>query len=578
MSGLEKNRDGGEGFFAHCLQHGFKGGLAALLMTALTVLLHAFHWDAIHQIDYRVTSAVLVRTHGLSGAVFSREMPTVAETSEQPLSVQLIELGAHARMQAFEAAKPDVATVERLQGARPLDRSGQIAMLNALADNLAQAHLAATTQQARRALPQVLAIDFDLAPLPGEPVDQASEVLKRLRKLINVVVITLPHGESKADKDRVAGFMSGPANCSLTVPTGDGQYGLYVASPLVHRRQAEGPLSFATEEKHRPSGEPPIWFPALGTLSHALWQPGDASNAGNAEHKAKACALTMACRQARGQLTAGSCPTPVAEEKKADADKWEARYYNWPLLQSERLVFSPVESDRRVLQKGWDDPAAVRNDVVTQLRTMALTAPILLLSVDGGAGYDQLPTPAALPAPINGATFHALQAMSLDRPLRDDGGYAWLGAAFDLFIGLVFVLLVTPAMVLLHRLKPGWPQLWMVLSALTPMLLGALLFWASLYLAAGVMLHCSFWFNPIYVLIGLLLHTYVEGWSEAAHSSAHAAEHGREHHAHGAHRSHNKDQRELRLHRARRSDRILAWALYLLIVLAGFFNLLLKIK
>ncbi|WP_156421905.1 hypothetical protein [Paucibacter sp. KCTC 42545] len=546
-------------------------------MTALTVLLHAFHLEVIHQIDYRVTSAVLVRTHELSGAVVSREMQKVAETSEQPLSVQLIELGAHARMQAFEASKPDYETVERLQGARPLDRSGQIAILNALADNLQQAHLAAK-QQGRRALPQVLAIDFDLAPLPGEPLDQASEVLKRLRKFINVVVITLPHGEGETDKARVAGFMSGPANCNVTVPPVDGQYGLYFASPLVHRRQAEGPLSFATVQSHRKLGEPPTWFPALGTLSHALWQPGDAIHAGNAEHKAKACALTMACRQARGLPIEGNCPAPVSEERKADAHEWEDRYYNWPLLQSERLIFSPVESDRRELQKGWDDPGAVRNDVVAQLRTMPLTAPILLLSVDGGGGYDQLPTPAALPAPVNGATFHALQALSLDKPLSDQGRFAWWGAFVDLVIGLVFVLLVTPAMVLLHRLKPGWPQLWMMLSALTPMLLGALLFWASLYLAAFLMVHCFFWFNPIYVLIGLLLHTYVEGWSEAAHSSAHAAEHGREHHAHGAHRAHNKDQRDLRLLRARRSDRLLAWALYVLIVLAGFFNLLLKIK
>nr|WP_295076214.1 hypothetical protein [uncultured Roseateles sp.] len=562
-------------------------------MTALTVLLHAFHLDLIHQIDHRVTSAVLLRTHELSGELVAREMPVPSKGKPEPLSVQLIELGAHARMQAFEYSRPDFETVERLQGARPLDRAGQIAMLEALADNLAQAQQVAK-QQGRRATPQVLAIDFDLAPLPGEPAEQARAVLKRLRTLIHVVAITLPHGEAEVDRARVARFMSGPANCNVTVPRDGGQYGVYFASPLVHRRQAEGPLSFATEQAHYPSGQRPAWFPALGTLSHALWQPVNARHAGDpgdaAHEKAKACALTMACRQARGEVSEGDCPPPISEEQKADAHEWETRYYNWPLLQSERLIFSPIEADRSVLQKGWDDPEAVRRDVLQQLRTMPLTAPILLLSVDGGAGYDQLPTPAALPTPINGATFHALQALSLDKPLSDKGRFAWWGAGIDLVLGIVFVLLVSPAMVGLYRLQPGWPKLWMLLSALTPMLFGAVLFWASLYLAAFVMVHCSFWFNPIYVLIGLLLHTYVEGWSAAAHESAHAREHGHEHghehgqehghehRSHGAHQAPHKHPRDMYLQRARRSDRILARALFLLTVLVGFFNLLLKIK
>lgn len=467
--------------------HVRKGMTAALLLTALTLCLHALHLPWVHRFDHFFTSLIVLHSHAASDDD-ERQDATATQ-----LPVQLIEIGALARVQAFDHAKPDHRDVERLQGVRPLDRSALAQLLAALADRLEDS----SRSEAR---PTVLALDFDVSPLidddPAIAVATAG-ALARLRQHLDVVLIDLPRKDEKQARQH-RDFMREATQCS-TGPPAKGEHGLYYASAELLTRQGEGPLHFAAACQGSPCAAGPAIFPALGGLSHLLWQQAK----GEALSTDELASLTHLCVQP------GPPPSPALK------DAWHLKLYNWPLLQTERLIFSPIEASPDELRRGVSDRRIALQATLTQIRELELKAPLLMLAIDGGAGHDKFISPAALAAPVSGVSFHALQAMSLAEPLAQGGWSALWGALVDLSLGTAFVLVASLFAVLPEPVKPRLPHLWLLLGSILPLVIAALLLWLSLLAGAYLMLYAGYWFNPVYVIGGLLIHCYVEGWAAA---------------------------------------------------------------
>ncbi len=484
----EVHEDGhAHGRWAAYRHHVRKGMTAALLLTALTLCLHALHLPWVHRFDHFFTSLVVLQSHATSDDD-ERKDATAAQ-----LPVQLIEISALARVQAFDHAHPDYRDVERLQGVRPLDRSATAQLLAALADRLEDS-------SRTEAPPTVLALDFDVSPLIGDApavTEATAQALDRLRQHLDLVLIALPRSEP-AQVTAQRDFMRHQAKCA-TGPPPKGQHGLYFASAELLTRQGEGPLHFAATCQGSPCAAGPAIFPALGGLSHLLWQQAQ----GKTLSKDEQASLTHLCTQSE------PAPSPALK------DAWHLKLYNWPLLQTERLIFSPIQADPDALKQGVSNREHALQTTLDQIRKLELKAPLLMLAIDGGAGHDKFISPAALAAPVSGVSFHALQAMSLAEPLEQGGWSALWGALVDLLLGAVFVLAASWFAVLLEPVKPRWPHLWLLLGSILPLMIAALLLWLSLLAGARLMLYGGYWFNPVYVIAGLLIHCYVEGWAAA---------------------------------------------------------------
>lgn len=484
------------GFWEHLL----RGLRMALVLTAVTQLLHAMHLEALASFDHRFTSAVVSR---LLQHESIEERPAARHGL---LAVQQLEIGADLRMLALEAGHVDAATIRRLDGVRPIDRRAMAELLQQLAQCLGDGERCI----AAGARPRVLAIDVDLAPLTKDDASARPAMLaalKALRQHLAVVVIALDRGTDTERLTRNAFMMA--AGCSLADGSVAGSeppaqpHGLYFASSRLMQREHEGPLYYLSKAK-QPGDLSPL-FPALGQLAHLAASP----EALTADGKRS---LTHLCAEAK----AG--PSQLTEDRMNPADapgyavhqleaRYERAYFNWPLLYSEALRFTPLS---------WDGDGRWTEQLQAQLREHRLQAPILMLSVDGGAGNDRFATPGALARPVGGATLHALQALSLQQPLKEA---SWQGALADLLLGAGFVLLACMIHVyLLGALHHHLPGLTRLVLATTSVVLALLFSWLGVVLAGWLMSRPEhpLWFNPMYVVLGMALHAFLEGWSSGS--------------------------------------------------------------
>jgi|GEM_PF-5355411 len=506
MSAISANTaptHGAEPGFLELLLRGLR---MALVLTAVTQLLHAMHLDVLASFDHRFTSAVVSR---LLQHESTEERPAA---TRDLLAVQQLEIGADLRMLALEAGNVDAATIRRLDGVRPIDRRAMAELLQQLAQCLGDGERCI----AAGAKPRVLAIDVDLAPLTKDDASALPAMLgalKALRQHVAVVVIALDRG---TDEERLARntFMMA-AGCSLADGSVAGSdtpaqpHGLYFASSRLMQREHEGPLYYLTQAKQA-GGLSPL-FPTLGLLAHLAATPGKLQP--DVQRS-----LTHLCAEAK----AG--PSQLAEDRMNPADapgyavhqleaRYERAYFNWPLLYSEALRFTPLS---------WDGEGRWTEQLQAQLREHRLQAPILMLSVDGGAGNDRFATPGALARPVGGATLHALQTLSLQQPLKEA---SWQGALADLVLGAGFVLLACMIHVyLLGALHHHLPGLTRLLLAASSVALALLFSWLGVVLASWLMSRSAqpLWFNPMYVVLGMGLHAFLEGWSSGAQHDRHS--------------------------------------------------------
>lgn len=494
------------------LEHLLRGLRMALVLTAVTQLLHAMHLDTLASFDHRFTRAVVSRL------LQHESIEDRPAARHDLLAVQQLEIGADLRVLALEAGNADAATIRRLEGVRPIDRRAMAELLQQLARCLGDGERCI----AAGAKPRVLAIDVDLAPLPNDDATTRTAMLQALTALrhhVAVVVIALDRGTNTEQQAR-NGFMAA-AGCSSTEGSVAGrdkaaqQHGLYFASSRLVQREHEGPLYYLTEA--RQPADPSPHFPTLGLLALLAAKPAPL----DADEQRS---LTQLCTAAQ----AG--PPELAEDRMSPADapgyavqQLEARYrrayFNWPLLYSEALRFTPL---------GWDGQGRWSEQLLAQLREHRLQAPILVLNVDGGAGNDRFATPGALARPVGGATLHALQTLSLQRPLNEA---SWQGALADLLLGAGSVLLACMIHVyLLGTLHHHLPGLTRLVLAATSVLLALLFSWLGVVLASWLMSRPEhpLWFNPMYVVLGMALHAFLEGWSSGAQhaSESQGSRHG----------------------------------------------------
>jgi hypothetical protein len=485
-----------------------RGLRMALLLTFLTQALHKWPPFGLERLDHFFTAAVVSRLQAGESAE--------DRSDDTASTVQLVELGADLRAMALEDRHPDATSVLRLDGVRPLDRAALTRLLNGLAACLDPEHPRACSRApALKRMPSVLAIDMDLAPLTGDDEKKRTamlEALKSLREHVQVVVIALGRTDADARKQRDE-FIKLSQCTRLNEPDQKGLKGLFFASPWLLLRPQEGPLQYLTDPKpdlrkeHGDAG-----FAGIGTLAFLAEKHVEAlPQSTTAARKT----LTTYCELVHNgkPLPEDGLPEPGATGKlvRELQESYHSSYFNWPLLNSEAFRFSPLSWSDNGAERDWDDQA------LGQLSAHQLSAPILMLTVDAGGSNDKFYTPGAAPRPVTGATLHALQILSLQQPLHE----AHIsGAAADFVLGALMVLLSCCLhQYLLHPIKHTYqmPALSRLLGALLALLLVYGFHWLGVSLAAWLMKHCQLWFNPLYVLLGLAMHAYAEGWSEQAH-------------------------------------------------------------
>lgn len=469
-----------------------RGFRLALVLTAITQILHACHFPFLSRFDHAFTTEVVSRL------LQPEAIEARSEKRHDLLAVQQIEVGADLRVLQMEAQQTDAQTVRRLDGVRPIDRAAMAGLLKQLATCLGDPACLAPD-----AHPKVLAIDVDLAPLPKDEssLEAMRDALDALRRHVAVVAIVLDRSDGKQRKARNE-FMT-DAKCTqrkdLKAPSSPAG-GLYFASSRLLQRAGSGPLYYLDKAKSEHEPIAPR-FPALGMLAYLATAPAHFSDKDRAS-------LTDLCEQAYGNkpeltedhMQAADAPGLVVRELE---HQYRISYFNWTLLHSEAMRYLPLRWTEQ--KEAWPQL------VLAQLRDMQLQAPILMLNIDGGAGNDRFLTPGALMAPVSGATLHALQALSLQQPLKDA---TLSGALADLLLGFACVLAGCLIHVyLLHALHQRLPGLTRLLLAGISLLLALAFSALGVVLAAWLMAACRLWFNPLYVVLGMALHAFIEGWA-----------------------------------------------------------------
>jgi hypothetical protein len=439
--------------------------MALLLTLALTVLHHS-HW--LRGWDHLFMQRVL-----------SHWVLSQAEDSPRSAAPALIEaviLDAPLRVLALEDASPSPDMIRRVGGVRPVSRAAMAEVLAAL-----DAGLADQADQAGRPQRPLLAIDIDLAPLEGAAEDPAlTHQLLTLGRWADLALIVMPRQDAAAAAGRDAYF----ERLCKRLPQGQ----LHLVSPRVWLGRGGIPMDYLAD------------YPSLGwamgqrLLGRAL--PG--------------------CAQARqlGRSEDQAWRNPWGGADSAGAPQ----FYNWTLLHSEQLRHVPISASGEPGQPLAQTVARGLRDSPEPLR-----APVLLLAVESARGLDHYPTPGAMVEPIAGPSLHALQALSMRHPLSESSLRAPL---VDLLLGALMVAggLSLRALLLRSPRLAQAPMLRLALQAAGLVVLLWLLTLLALWLAVGA-LDAHVWLNPLYVLLGLLLHSLLDAWEEQLHAQTPPEQH-----------------------------------------------------
>lgn len=497
-------------------QHTAPGVPVVVLLTLLTVVLHGLHW-------LEVTEGLAMR-HVYRGHLAGSGQAAMLEVSEASQRIHIIEASASMRARELDTRgdRLDSTQVDRVGGVRPIDREKMAGLILRLASRLKG------LPEGER--PKVVAIDVDLAPLLAGDGPPMAWALDRLREVSTVISIVM----DRADADqRLARnqFMVETARCTGggVLPAGDGNAGakpLYFASPRVFQPINAGsdyPLKFPYgTARYGPSLHPlqPAsgHFPSLSNLVALALQAGT----GPAPE-----ALTLLCRQAAQKPTNGMLLEDLiaghrtAQDCKDDAKDPNCRLFdregyqelpiNWTLQDGDHIRRTQIDdSDRLALQ-------VERAEV---LHADLLRAGTLILAIDGGAGHDKFEAAAPTHEPIGGATLLALQALSVreDKALLD---HSLAGVLVDLAAGLAFLVLWATLVGLLKPLAEALPDLALVLKLVSAPALAGGLSLVALNMVSPYLLAAGIWANPIYVIVGLVAHAYLEiGKSNHTHARA----------------------------------------------------------
>jgi hypothetical protein len=465
-----------------------------------------------------------------------RTVTDAARADATALQIEQLEIGPEARVARFEQKDVHAGSeVVRVGGVAPIDREQMAESLRDVA-----AALAATAVSSPPALPPIVAVDVDLAPLgrgatPQQHVDAMHHALDALREHAHVIAVVLPRLEVSSRLERNAFMaksctghaeaMASRRSAPQTQPTAPQgtppRHGLHFASARLFHRAGEPPMAFPHEMTKTDEADntwPPI-FPSLGTLidlRHRIdAMPSDGPWARlmrwfGVDDRAGSALLTLTalCEQARRANLEGA-DTRLLEDRFLDKNtpasdefaRYEQLFFNWRLLDSTQMRYTVVPTVDDLV------PAVLAGAPMRDEPRRR----VLLIGIDGGARHDKFDIAGISAEPVSGAALHGLQALSIDTRLAES---SWVGLLFDVAVGLSFVLVWSLLSPLLSRSQKVMPTLAGWCTAVAPAVLAGLFIVGSVH-AAAALLETDLWLNPAYLIVGLALDAYLEAWRQA---------------------------------------------------------------
>jgi len=481
-----------------------KSGLPMVLVCGmLTVILHSLH--VLEFTDGTVMRWVMDR-------VITRANRLDAPPKQQTLPgerIHVVEVAPSFRIRHFGGEPGTIAAedIDNVGGVKPIARKEMATLLHFLAVRLHE------LPSAKR--PRAIAIDVDLAPLSTdtqEVVDAMAGALKRLMSYANVLVVVWPRHD-ELQRQRRNQFMV-DAGCQLDgspMPTVGGLY--FVSSRIFH-----DPFSYPLRYPFSHVAEETVIFPSLGNALHlALYGQRTVDAAESLQRLCRAADATIR-REPKGTAALPEDLPAEAGFHGCEEGAWcieqywpGRRWMNWQLLETDHI--RPVQ-----LRDFTDLDACEPGDFCfTKPNDDALGAGALIVSVSGGARHDRFDAAHGVDDSVSGAYVHALQALSSRPDLRLDES-KHINVLADLIAGGVFVLAWALVFGFVTALRHArWEASAKSLSITLPLgiaigLAATALLWISPWL-----LPMQAWCNPVYILVGLLLHAY----HEATHGDAH---------------------------------------------------------
>lgn len=461
------------------LWHGLmaQGLRMAVLLAALTQILHALHWSAMDPLN-RYFAGWLMEARSSYSAMSERPSPNPGG-----LAIQNLELGAELRAEYLEPISLDSQALRRLGGVRPIDRDQMAAFLRGLNACLIKRERPSSddclSRESPGDRPQVLAIDIDLAPRESDTERSAKEMEDALTALsanLKLLLIAMPRSETLSQERRNA-FMR---RLCLAPGAATPDQRILFASPYL-LREGDGTV------REYLGGT----YPGLGRLMHqAHVHPDNRLD-------------DLCARLPQAGAADPSLPLVDQPDMPALTRQYPMEPIDWRHMDSPALSFLPLLPPPN-RDTDWVASA------VQQIRAQGgLAAPVLLLSADGGGAVDRFRAPGSS-APISGAQVHAVQALSVETPLVEP---SWSGLALDLLMGSLMTLLAATfhTLVLAEISEQRWPGLKRLLAAVSTLALALLTVRISMELAACVSHQVGgLWMNPTYLVLGLGLHAYAE--------------------------------------------------------------------
>lgn len=479
------------------LWHGLmaQGLRMALLLGALTQLIHAAHFSALEPLNRYATEWLMEARSGYAGM---NDRPDVAPDS---LRIQNLELDAALRAEYLEPTSLDTQALRRLGGIRPIDREQLAKLLDGLSDCLAGAKSdSCLNPDEPDKRPMILAIDIDLAPRESDTTMSGEKVvtsLQALSKQIQLLLIALPRSDAIAQERRNA-FMR--RLCEPNAATLDARR-IAFASPLLLREADSTVREYPGPSKNHHGAA----YPSVGGLIQYVFRTVSAPVAARSDTSNETTPHTKPPLDLCQLVPAPGAANPSLP--LIDHDDWAGQYrpvpVDWRHMDSPALAFVPLLPPPN-RDTDWIESA------VQQIRAQkGLSAPVLLLSADGGGAVDRFRAPGSS-SPISGAQIHAVQALSVSRPLHEP---TWGGLGLDLLMGgLMTLLAATFHTYFLHPINERhWPGMKPLLAALSTLAIALLTAHAGMELAAYLSHRGSdLWVNPTYLILGLGLHAYAE--------------------------------------------------------------------
>jgi len=462
---------------------------AVVLLTLLTAIVHWSH--ALDGVDGWFLRAA-VQAYLQRGYDEAQVPPAPAPLAER---FTVLEFSASARVRDLEldAGQLDEADLERVGGVRPIDRAKLAAALGGLAARLAKLEVK----------PRVIAIDVDIAPLVGTDAGAMAamkEAIAALRGHAHVVVVALARHEEATRSARNA-FMRALACTRAAEAAGPGAKVLAFASPRFFHDRDGYPLKFPFEPAR--DGAPHA-FPSLGNVVARLLDKPPAQG------QPWPAAVTALCEGAAAGPLLEDCidagPGRPAGCRPVDPDDYESRRLNWPILDQAQIELTRVGSVAALAGQG-----ASREENLDAIGDHLLSSHALLVGIDGGRRHDKFAGATVDGQPIGGALLHALAAASA-RPeglLQERIG---VGLLADFGIGTLFAMVWSLVAIVLRsaKRKLKLAQAERLLRLLLPPVIAGALGWAAMATLSPWLLGLGHWANPVYVLVGLTLHAYLE--------------------------------------------------------------------